>query len=167
MKVVGRLYKHKSSQIFIKRLAPYYSMRWVLDEKTVRSSIKRNRPKVPENIRLRVDRKARDLIESFLKPKYIRPPSKNWHFNYKVDIYTKWYRNYFYFCSKYATSGPNALSPFFETRFARMEYNPNELFNLSFMRHTGQWIEIYQNFTLDKCLATIKDDQHFEPWIFD
>jgi hypothetical protein len=138
-------------------------MRWVLDEKSIQSSIKRNRPKVPENIRIRVDRKARDLIELFLKPKYIRPPRKNWHFNYKVDIYTKWYRNYFYFCSKYASSGPNALSPFFETRFARIEYNVYELFNLSFMRHTGQWIEIYQNLTLDKCLAIIKDDELFEP----
>jgi hypothetical protein len=149
--------------MFLKRLVPYYSMTWVLDEKRFPSSIKRNRPKVPENIRLIVDRKTRDLIESFLKPKYIRAPRKNSPFNYKVDIYTKWYRNYFYFCSKYATSGPNALSPFFETRFARLEYNRNELFNLSFMRHNGQWIEIYQNFTLDKCLATIKDDQHFEP----
>lgn len=30
-----------------------------------------------------------------------------------VDIYAKWYRRYFYFCAKYCSPAPNALSPFF------------------------------------------------------
>lgn len=121
------------------------------------------KPKLPENVKLEVETKANELIESFLKPEYIKPPPEDIRFNYVVDIYTKWYRNYFYFCAKYACPGPNAISPFFETKFARMEYIGDGLFDLSYMRHTGQWFEIFQDLTMDECLETIKDFPHFQP----
>jgi hypothetical protein len=120
------------------------------------------KPKVPENIKIEVETKANELIESFLKPEYIKPPPDDMRFNYVVDIYTKWYRNYFYFCAKYACPGPNAISPFFESKFARMEYAGDGLFNLSYMRHTGQWFEIFQDLSMDECLETIKDFPHFQ-----
>jgi len=121
------------------------------------------KPKVPENIKAEVETKANELIESFLKPEYIKPPMEDMRFNYAVDIYTKWYRNYFYFCAKYACPGPNAISPFFEVKFARMEYVGDCHFNLSYMRHTEQWFEIFQDLTVDECLETIKDFPHFHP----
>lgn len=121
------------------------------------------KPKVPENIKAEVETKANELIESFLKPEYIKPPMEDMRFNYAVDIYTKWYRNYFYFCAKYACPGPNAIFPFFEVKFARMEYVGDGHFNLSYMRHTEQWFEIFQDLTVDECLETIKDFPHFHP----
>lgn len=120
------------------------------------------KPKVPESIKIEVETKADELIESFLKPEYIKPPPEDMRFNYVVDIYTKWYRNYFYFYAKYACLGPNAISPFFESKFARMEYAGDGLFNLSYMRHTGQWFEIFQDLSVDECLETIKDFPHFQ-----
>lgn len=94
--------------------------------------------KMPENIKLEVETKANEFVESFLKPEYIKPPPEDMRFNYIVDIYTKWYRSYFYFCAKYASPDPRAASPFFERKFARMEYVGDNLFNLSYMRHTGK-----------------------------
>jgi hypothetical protein len=89
--------------------------------------------------------------------------SINLGFNYLVDLYTKWYRNYFYFCAKYCSPGPNALSPYFEIRFARMEYvGPGARFNLFFMRHTGQWVEIYRRIPLDECFSAIECDPWFQ-----
>lgn len=78
-------------------------------------------------------------------------------FNYIVDVYTKWYRSSFYFCATYACPGPQAISSSFETKFARMEYAGDGLFNLSYMRHTGKWFEIFKGLSIDECLETIRD----------
>lgn len=121
------------------------------------------KPKVPENIQAEVETKAKELIESFLKPNYIKPPMEDMNFSYVVDIYAKCYRSYFHFCAKYASPGPYAISPFFETKFARMEYMGNSLFNLSYMRHTEQWFKLFTDLSIDECLAMIKDDPHFLP----
>lgn len=119
--------------------------------------------KVPEDVKVEVETKARELVESFLKPEYIKAPPEDMRFNYIVDIYTKWYRSSFYFCATYACPSPQAISPYFETKFARMEYAGNGLFNLSYMRHTEKWFEIFSGLSVDECLETIKDFPHFQP----
>jgi hypothetical protein len=124
---------------------------------------KQPKPKVPEDVKKDLELKATDLIESFLKPTYIKPPPKNEDFSYIIDIYTKWYRSYFYLCSKYHCPGSNAISPFFEVRFTRFEFTGNNRFNLSFMRHTGQWCECYTDLSVDKCLAVIRENPNFQP----
>jgi hypothetical protein len=124
---------------------------------------RRPKPRVPDTVKMEVEARASELIESVLKPNHIKPALKNERFNYIVDIYTKWYRNYFYFCAKYRCPGPNAISPFFEAKFARLEYVGNGCFNLSYMRYTGQWWEIYTELSHDECLAAIKDEPHFLP----
>jgi hypothetical protein len=47
------------------------------------------KPKVPENMKVEAETKANELIETFLKPEYIKPPEEDMRFNYVVDIYTK------------------------------------------------------------------------------
>ncbi|MDD5698934.1 MAG: hypothetical protein PHH77_10000 [Victivallaceae bacterium] len=119
--------------------------------------------KVPGTVKREVEDRATKIIEGILKPKHIKPPSDNNTFNYIVDIYSKWHQNYFYFIAKYSCPGPNAVSPFFESKFARMRYIGNERFNLSYMRHTEQWFEIYSNLSVDECLKAITEDPHFLP----
>jgi hypothetical protein len=121
------------------------------------------KPKVTENVKIDVEMKAAELVNSFLKPKYVKLTPKDEKKFYIVDIYTNWYRNYFYFYSKYGILSPNAIAPSLETKFARLEYVGNDRFNLSYMRHTGQWFEIYTGLSVDECLAAIKDDPHFLP----
>ncbi len=124
---------------------------------------KRTKPKVPELLKSALKEKADEVIENTLKPKHIKPPPPDNDFNYLVDIYSKWYRNYFYFCAKYNCPSPNAISPSFETKFARMEYIGNERFNLSYMRHTQQWWEIYQDLSMLECIQLILEEPHFIP----
>jgi hypothetical protein len=100
--------------------------------------------------------KADEFVESFLKPNFIKEPPKDHQWNYPVDIFTKWYQRYFYFCSTWRSPGPNAISEFFEVRFARLEYAGDEKFNMAYMRYTGQWWEIFQNLALDQCIEEIR-----------
>ncbi len=127
------------------------------------ASQRRKKPQVPDSIKLILKKKADEIIENVLKPKHIKPPPTDNDFKYLVDIYSKWYRNYFYFCAKYNCPSPNAISPSFETKFARMEYVGNEKFNLSYMRHTEQWWEIYQELPMLESIKIIADDPQFIP----
>ncbi len=124
---------------------------------------KQAKPKLPNALKANVTAEANELIDTVLKPTHVKPPARDEHFNYIVDIYSKWYRNYFYLCSKYACPDPNAISPYFEARFARLEYVGNERFNLAYMRHTGKWCEIYIELSLAECLDAIRDEPHFLP----
>jgi hypothetical protein len=122
-------------------------------------------PKVPTNTKLLVQQKADELVDRVLKKRYIqRPPARNaFQHNYIADIYTKWYRHYFYFCAKYNVPGPNALVPFFEAKFARLEYTKDNRFNMAFMRYTGEWIEVYEDLSLERCLKAVETDPFFHP----
>ncbi len=124
---------------------------------------KKPTPKVPELTKSHVEIIADALIQDVLKPKYVEPPPQNSDHNYLVDIFSKWYRNYFYFCSKYNCPSPRALSPSFEDKFARLEYVGPDRFNLAYMRHTGQWVEIYSGLSLEECLNEIEEGVHFLP----
>jgi hypothetical protein len=113
-----------------------------------------------ETLKAEVSLKAQELVETVLKPHYVQPVPEDQQFNYIVDIYTRWHGHYFYFCAKYCVPGPNAIEPFFESKFARLDYVGNERFNLSFQRYNGQWVTIHTDLSLDECLTSIKDD----PW---
>ena len=98
-------------------------------------------------IKAEVTRKATDLIEKVLKPKFVQPPPEGLHFNYIVDIILKWLGQKCFFIAIFKI--PDATT--FEEKFARMEYVGNARFNLAFMRPTGQWVDMpYQNQTLDE-----------------
>jgi hypothetical protein len=82
--------------------------------------------------------------------------------NYITDIGAKWYRGYFYFFTSYACPGPNALSPSFEWRFARMEPLRDGTFALYAMRYTGkEWVGVLDALSVDECVKAIKDDEWF------
>ncbi len=104
-----------------------------------------------------------DLIENVLKPRYVKPPKEDQRFNYITDIQAKWFRKKFYFVATYTCPGPNALSPTFEAKFARMEPLGDGTFALYAMRYTGkEWVGVYDALTVDECMAAIRDDPWFE-----
>jgi hypothetical protein len=118
---------------------------------------------VTPSIKAEVETKAKALIDNVLKPKYVLPPPAEGQFNYIIDIGAKWYSNYFYFFSTYACPGLNALSPTFEAKFARMESLGDGKFAFYFMRHTGEWVGIYDSLSVDECMKAIQDDAWFVP----
>jgi hypothetical protein len=110
-----------------------------------------------------VEAKVRELIDTDLKPKHVKPPPEDARFNYITDIRLKWHGSTLFLVAVYACPGPNAISPTFEERFARLRPAGRDLFDLSFMRHTGQWVELFQGQALDECLREIRDDPWFIP----
>ena len=133
---------------------------WVYDPAR---AFRQSQKPVPADIQHEVQRRAQELIDSTLKPRYIQPPPQKPRFNYLVDIYSQWRGPFFYFCSKYCSPGPHALSPSFESKFARLQYAGDERFNLAYFRHTGQWWEVAQLLSLEKCLARIEEGNIFIP----
>lgn len=118
---------------------------------------------MPDSLKTEVEAKARELIETVLKPKHVQPPPTGHQLNYITDITTKWLGSKCYFVSIYACPGPNAISPTFDSKFARMEYLGNGKFALYFMRHTGEWVGIYDALSVDECMKAIQDDAWFVP----
>lgn len=124
---------------------------------------KKSKPNAPDSMQSILKEKADRLINDVMKPEHMKPASANDDFNYIADIYSKWYRNYFYFCTTYNCPSTNAISPSFETKFARMEYVAGNRFNLAYMRHTGQWLEVFQDISMDECLKLIEENPIFMP----
>ncbi|MDP9347642.1 MAG: hypothetical protein M3P24_00630 [Gemmatimonadota bacterium] len=120
------------------------------------------KPKIPPAFKDHVQAEADRFVSEVLRPRFVRTPPEEPRFNYAVDVYTRWYRSYLYFCATYACPGPNAISPSFEVRFARLEYAGGEQFHLAFMRHTGEWIELYRDLTLEAAFAALRDDPFFQ-----
>jgi hypothetical protein len=120
-------------------------------------------PTVPETLKREVETRGNTLVESVLKPLHVQPVPDDPQFNYIEDIATKWVRSYFYFYALYRSAGPYALGGTFEAKFARLTYLGGDHFSLSAQRHTGEWIEIFPDLTLDECLAAVQDDPWFHP----
>lgn len=119
-------------------------------------------PKISATLKATVTERGNALVESFLKPTYVKPVPPDHQWNYISNFYTKWWRSYFYFCAEYTCPGPNALYPSFESKFARLTYTGDDRFTLSFMRYTGEWVELYHDQTLDECLDAIQNDEWFQ-----
>ena len=115
---------------------------------------------LPEALKAEVTTKANELIETVLKPRYVKEPPENPQFNYVVDVYGKWFRKAFYFCAEYRVADPHAREPSFEVKVARMQYAGDRRFHLSYMRHTGQWIQLYTDLTVDECIEAVRDEPY-------
>jgi hypothetical protein len=119
------------------------------------------KPKVPDDLKKEVQTKADHLIVKTLRAKYIKPPPKKPRWNYPIELWTKWYRSFFYFGSTWASPGPNRIATTFEVRFARLEYVGDRRFNLACFRHTEEWWTIHKGLTLGECLKLVKDGGPF------
>ena len=116
---------------------------------------------ISPSLKTEVETKACELIDNVLTPKYVRRPKKDERFNHIIDIRAKWFRNYFYFIAAYACPGPNAASPTFEQKFARLEPLRDGTFALYAMRYTGnEWVGVFDALSVDECMKAIRDD----PW---
>jgi len=131
---------------------------WILPSPTQRVP----KTAVPERIKADLDAKATKLVESVLKPKYVKPPPEEPRFNYIIDVWLKWLGSTLYFGATYACPGPNAISPSFEARFARMEHVGGGRFALSYMRHIDKWFRLAPSLGVDECLDQIENGWWFQ-----
>ena len=118
--------------------------------------------KISKELKWVVQSKA-DLLVEKLKKNHIRTPPPDHQFNYIVDIFTKWHGRYFYFCKKYRNPSPNRVSEFFERSYLRFDYVEDRNFDLSFMRHTGKWAQVYTDVELDECFRLAETEELLMP----
>lgn len=120
---------------------------------------------VPELLKKTLTQKAEQLLRNKFKPGLSTQAeaAKKHGFNYVIDVYTTWRGRYFYFCAKYCNPREKAEHEHFEVRTTRMEYVGGGQFALAYMRHTGQWCEVFRNLSLEECLKTIEEDELFWP----
>jgi hypothetical protein len=123
---------------------------------------KQRTPRVPDVLKSEISSKAAKLVEQHLKPAHVEQP-ENPQCNYIADIYTRWHREGLYFCATYVSPFPDAVSPNFEVRFARMGYLGNGNFSLAYKGLTGRWCEMYPSLSVDECLENVRDEPHFIP----
>lgn len=114
---------------------------------------KKKSSKVPEEMKQYLQEKGDEIVEKIFKPEYLKPVPEEQTHNHIIDIYTKWYRNYFYFCVKYQCSPDSSLSSI-ENKFVRLEYLGDDNFQYSYMRHTGQWWPTHK-MTIDECMKHV------------
>jgi hypothetical protein len=101
------------------------------------------------------------LVELFAK-QYVREnPDKR--FNYLVDVYTKWHKNYLYFCEKFKSEHPNRIADEFEFKFVRLENTGKDRYNFSYLRHTGKWFLVTTDLTLKECIEMMQANPNFQP----
>ena len=104
-----------------------------------------------------------DLIDNFFIPKFLPEIRPDTRYNYLVAIFGKWHGNTYRFITKYKSDGPNSIKPEFDAPFTRLEYTGKDSFDLSYMRHTGQWVRLFERLSLAEAVKTIKEMIHFHP----
>ena len=72
----------------------------------------KKRASVTASIQTEVETKAKELIETVLKPKHALPPPREKQGNYIIDIGAKRYRGYFYYFTTYACLSAVSLHRF-------------------------------------------------------
>jgi hypothetical protein len=117
----------------------------------------------PENLKRNLEKQAKILIDTVLKPAHMTSAPEDPNSNYIEDIHFKWEGHCFYFCALYHLPVPNSKTPSFESKFARLDYVGDVRFNLSYMSHTGKWEKIFIDLTIDECMEAIKNQPFFYP----
>ena len=102
------------------------------------------------------------IIENFKLKSIKKNPNKK--FNYLIDIYTKWNKNYFYICEKYKSEMENRIQDEFEVKIARLKIIEKDQFELSYLRYNDQWQRIFpMPFSLKNCAEMITSNPIFQP----
>lgn len=112
--------------------------------------------KVPEYLKSTVKAGADEFVESFLRPRFIKETPKEYQWNLPSRYFYEVASAVLLFLFNVALSWSQCDLRVFESRFARLEYAGGEKFNMAYMRHTGQWWEIFQDLTLDQCIEEIR-----------
>jgi hypothetical protein len=127
------------------------------------SSGKKSQVTIPSQIdKIEIQEYFQPLIENFKINCIKKNPNKE--FNYLIDIYSKWNKNYFYICEKYKSERKNRLKDEFEVNLVRLKFLEKNLFELSYLRHTGQWQTILPiPFTLKECKEMMTSNPILQP----
>jgi hypothetical protein len=92
----------------------------------------------------------------------IDPVPEPQEMNHCVDVFTKWWRSYFYVMQKFKCPPEGYSIPGFESGVARLQFRGPDSFDLAYYRYTGQWLVIAEGFSLEACVKAVGEDPWFE-----
>ena len=67
------------------------------------------------------------------------------------------------FNTRYRSDDPCSYAPEFDAPFARLEYVNRDHFDLSWHRHTGEWVRLFEYIPLTEALHLIESEPFFQP----
>jgi hypothetical protein len=102
------------------------------------------------------------FITEVLKPRFL-PSVRPREFNYPIGIHGKWHGNKYRFLTRYRSDDPGSVEAEFDAPFARLDYVSRDLFDLSWHRHTGEWVRQFERISLSAALRLIESETFFEP----
>ena len=111
-----------------------------------------NKPK-PEEKRA-ITAACEALIADMLLPRCL-PRIKRTNYNYPVGITGKWHGNKYRFITRYRSGFTDNKGEEFDAPFARLEYVNKGHFDLSWHRHTGEWMRLHTSLSLQAALDII------------
>jgi hypothetical protein len=112
--------------------------------------------------KLSIARICEEFIDRVLKPRFL-PEIRPTEYNYPIAIFGKWHDSKYRFIERFRSGFADRLGEEFDSPFARIEYLDRDRFDLSYLRHTGEWLCLYRSLPLATALQTIEDDGHFYP----
>ena len=127
----------------------------------VLSKSKTGNGKPSERDKSTIDAYFYPVVEGFKQQYISKVPNKR--YNYLVDVYSKWYQNYFYLCEKFEPGNSNELKKEFEVKFVRLKYTGKNQFDFSYFRHTGKWDLVAESLTMEECKDMIISIPAFQP----
>jgi hypothetical protein len=122
----------------------------------------------PSNRKLREPDKAaiaaacRKFIDEILKPRFL-PRIRPTQFNYPIDIRGAWHGPNYRFIQRYRSGFADNLGEEFDAPFTRLEFVVPDVFDVSYLRHTGKWHRLYRAVSLSEALSLIESDGHLHP----
>ncbi len=118
--------------------------------------------KPPPDEKAAITAACETFIADVLRPRFL-PEIRPTEFNYPIAIYGKWHGNKYRFITRYRSDDPRSYAPEFEAAFARLEYVSRDHFDLSWRRHTGEWLRLFERLSLPEALHRIESEPHFRP----
>ena len=112
------------------------------------------------------ERKAQILtvIQEFLAeevtPRYVREETVHDKYPYPIHIRAEWRKNTIFFVKQ--LMNPQTQEPF-EYDYAKMSLKAGSHFNVAYHRHTGRYVILYYDISLNECLEVLRTDMLLQP----
>lgn len=106
--------------------------------------------------------KCERFIAEVLTPRFL-PEISPTTFNYPVALSGKWRGDSYSFIQRFRSGFPDTAGEEFDAAFARLDHVSGERFNLMWQRHTGRWLCLRADLTLDEALAALETEGLVHP----
>lgn len=100
------------------------------------------------------------LITEKIKPRCVFLYPEDYELSYIADLSVEWRKNTLYFTARYRDPNSQVKRLVDYTKISRMAKGR---FNLSYRRHTGEYVMLYERILLEECVEMLQEDMLLIP----